>query len=42
MKKLLWIALSIGLSTQLLSATSVTPLSSGSAIDGFVKQKEKK
>ena len=42
MKKLLWIALSIGLSTQLLSATSVTPLSSGKAIDGFVKQKEKK
>ncbi len=42
MNKLLWIALSIGLSTQLLSATSVTPLSSGKAIDGTVKQKEKK
>ncbi len=42
MNKLLWIALSIGLSTQLLSATSTQPLSSGKAIDGTVKQKEKK
>ncbi len=42
MNKLLWIALSIGLSTQLLSATSSLPLTSGKAIDGTVKEKEKK
>ena len=42
MNKLLWIALSMGLSAQLLSATSALPLTSGKAIDGVVKQKEKK
>ena len=42
MNKLLWIALSIGLSIQLLSATSTLPLTSGKAIDGTVKQKERK
>ncbi len=42
MNKLLWITLSIGLSFQLLSATSVQPLNSGKAVNDSVKQKEKK
>ncbi len=42
MKKLLWIALSIGLSSQLLSATSTLALNSGKAVNDSVKQKEKK
>ena len=42
MNKLLYTALSIGLSTQLLFATSSQALTSGKAIDGAVKQQEKK
>ncbi len=42
MNKLLWIVLSIGLSTQLLSATPALPLTSGKAVNDSVKLKEKK